>query len=53
MEGDCMKIFNDKRGIVTHPVTMFIFALVLGLVLAYIWVHYINIPNPYCSAPKP
>ena len=42
-----MKIFN-KKGIVTHPATMFVFALILGLVLAYLWVKYVNIWNPYC-----
>lgn len=44
-----MKIFKSKNGIVTHPVTMFIVALVLGLALAYVWIHYVNVPNPFCQ----
>ena len=43
-----MEIFNGKKGIVTHPVTMFVIALVLGLILAYVWINYVNIPNPFC-----
>ncbi len=44
-----MKIFKRKDGIITHPVTMFVVALVLGLVLAYVWINYVNIPNPFCT----
>ena len=43
-----MNFLNNKRAIVTHPAMLFIIALVLGLVLAYVWIKYINIPNPYC-----
>ena len=43
-----MKIFKSKRGIVTHPVVLFVVGVVLGLVLAYIWVKYITVPNPFC-----
>ncbi len=43
-----MKIFGNKSGIITHPAMMFVFAMVLGLVLAYVWINYINIPNPFC-----
>ena len=45
-----MKIFNFKKGFVAHPGFMFVFALILGLVLAYVWIHYVNIPNPYCPS---
>ncbi|MBI3035683.1 hypothetical protein HYY71_05165 [Candidatus Woesearchaeota archaeon] len=43
-----MNIFNNKKGIVTHPVTMFVIALVIGLVLAYVWVNHTTVPNPFC-----
>ena len=42
-----MKVFG-KKGIITHPGMMFVIALILGLVLAYVWINYINIANPYC-----
>ncbi|MBS3114907.1 hypothetical protein J4448_07445 [Candidatus Woesearchaeota archaeon] len=44
-----MTIFNDKKGIITHPAMMFAIALILGLVLAYVWINYITIPNPFCQ----
>jgi len=44
-----MKFLENKKGIVTHPATMFIVAMVLGLVLAYVWINYISIPNPFCK----
>lgn len=43
-----MKIFKSKRGIVTHPVVLFIVGVVLGLVVAYLWVKYTTIANPFC-----
>jgi len=43
-----MKMFKSKKGIVTHPVSLFIFGIILGLVLAYLWVTYTTIPNPFC-----
>lgn len=43
-----MKILNLKKGFVQHPAMMFVIALVLGLVLAYLWINYLAIPNPYC-----
>lgn len=43
-----MKIFENRKGIVTHPVTMFIVAVVVGLILAYLWINYVDIPNPFC-----
>jgi len=43
-----MKIFNSKKGIVTHPVVLFVIALVLGMVLAYAWINYIDVANPFC-----
>lgn len=43
-----MNIFKSKRGIVTHPVVLFIIGVVLGLVLAYLWIKYTTVPNPFC-----
>lgn len=43
-----MKIFKGKKGIVTHPVMLFIVGVVIGLVLAYLWVNYTKIANPFC-----
>ncbi|MDP6648488.1 MAG: hypothetical protein QGH34_03785 [Candidatus Woesearchaeota archaeon] len=42
-----MKFFKDKRGIVTHPVGLFIMGVILGLVLAYLWINYTSIPHPF------
>ena len=44
-----MKFLENKKGIITHPAGMFVIALILGLVLAYVWIHYISIPNPFCK----
>lgn len=44
-----MKIFRNTRAIVTHPAGLFIFGVVLGLVLAYLWVNYTTIVNPFCK----
>jgi hypothetical protein len=44
-----MRIFNNKKGIVTHPAIMFITAVILGIVLAYLWVNYTTIANPFCK----
>jgi hypothetical protein len=45
-----MRIFSSKKGIVTHPVMLFAFGVLLGLVLAYLWARkYINIPDPFCG----
>ncbi|MBI2657240.1 hypothetical protein HYX08_00935 [Candidatus Woesearchaeota archaeon] len=44
-----MKIFKSKKGIVTHPVMLFVFGVVLGLILAYLWVNYTTIANPFCA----
>jgi len=44
-----MKLFKNKKGIVTHPVGLFIIGLVLGLVLAYLWINYTTIANPFCA----
>ena len=41
-------MIKSKKGIVTHPVTLFVVAVIIGLVLAYVWVKYVNIWNPYC-----
>lgn len=43
-----MKIFKSKKGMISaHPVYMFLIGVVAGLVLAYVWIKYINFPNPY------
>ena len=44
-----MRIFKSKRGIVTHPVVLFLVGVALGLVLAYVWIHYVSVPNPFCA----
>ncbi|MBI4451842.1 hypothetical protein HY637_00290 [Candidatus Woesearchaeota archaeon] len=44
-----MDFLKNKKGIVTHPVVLFVFGVVLGLVLAYVWVNYIDIANPFCT----
>ena len=43
-----MKIFENKKGIVTHPVTLFFVGVVLGLILAYLWINFTTIANPFC-----
>ena len=44
-----MKIFNGKKGFVTHPVMLFLIGVILGLVIAYLWTKkYINLPDPFC-----
>ena len=43
-----MEFLKSKKGIVTHPVFLFMFGVALGLVLAYVWVNYLNIANPFC-----
>ncbi len=40
----------DKRGIVTHPVTLFVVGMVLGFVLVVLWAKgIINVPFPFCA----
>ena len=43
-----MEFLKSKKAFVTHPVMLFVFGVVLGLVLAYVWVNYINLANPFC-----
>ena len=43
-----MKIFSSKKGIVTHPVVLFLVGVLLGLVLAFLWTKYTTIANPFC-----
>ena len=43
-----MKFLNNKKGIVTHPVTMFIIAFVLGLVAAYLLINYTAATGLFC-----
>ena len=48
-KGDNMELFKSKKGIVTHPVVLFIVGVVIGLVLAYVWITYMpTVPNPFC-----
>ena len=47
-KGDFMEFLKSKKAFVTHPVMLFVFGVVLGLVLAYVWVNYINLANPFC-----
>jgi len=44
-----MDFLKSKKAIVTHPAMMFAIALVLGLVLAYVWINYTTVPNPFCK----
>ncbi len=44
-----MNFSKSKKGIVTHPVVLFIVGLVLGLAAAYLWVNYTTIANPFCT----
>ena len=43
-----MKIFENKKGIVTHPVVLFFVGVLIGLILAYLWINYTTIANPFC-----
>jgi hypothetical protein len=39
----------DKKGIVTHPVSLFVVAVIVGMVLAILWAKkYIAVPSPFC-----
>ena len=44
-----MEILKNKKAIVTHPVTMFIIAFVLGLVAAYLLINYTAATSLFCS----
>jgi len=45
-----MKFLKNRRAFVTHPAMLFIVAMVLGLVVAWFWIHYVpGIPNPFCK----
>jgi len=39
---------RSKKGIVTHPVILFIIGIVLGLVVAYLWANYTTMAHPFC-----
>jgi hypothetical protein len=43
-----MKFLKNKKGIVTHPVTMFIIAFVLGLIAAYLLINYTAATGLFC-----
>ena len=44
----------DKKAFVTHPVSMFLVAVVVGMVLAILWAQgYVSVPFPFCGATKP
>lgn len=47
-----MALFKDKIGM-AHPGWMLFIGLLLGLILAYLWVNYTNIPNPICKLTVP
>ena len=42
-------MIKNKKAIVTHPAMMFLIAFILGLVAAYLWIHYTTVPNPFCN----
>ena len=44
-----MGIFVNKKGFIQHPGVMIAVAFVLGLVAAYLWINFINFPNPFCK----
>ena len=44
-----MKMFDVKKGIVTHPGFLVLVAFLAGLVVAYLWVNYTTIANPFCA----
>ena len=43
-----MNFLRDKKAIVTHPVVLFLIGVIGGLILAYLWVKYTTLGNPYC-----
>ena len=43
-----MRIFKNKKGIVTHPVVLFFVGVLVGVVLVYLWINYTTIANPFC-----
>lgn len=43
-----MKLFNNDKAFFQHPGMMIFIAFVAGLVAAYLWINYINFPNPFC-----
>jgi len=43
-----MDFLKSKKGIVTHPVVLFLIGVVLGLVVAWFWITQTKIPNPFC-----
>ncbi len=48
-----MKFLKFKKGYGAHPGWMFLIGLLIGLVLAYLWVNYTGIPNPFCAVTTP
>jgi hypothetical protein len=44
----------DKRGLVTHPVYLFLFGILLGFVIVYLWSQqYVAVPFPFCAPGAP
>ena len=45
-----MNIFNNKKGIVTHPVVLFLIGVVIGVVITILWANgTIAIAFPFCK----
>tara|TARA_Y100000310_G_C20319377_1_gene640006 strand:+ start:42 stop:170 length:129 start_codon:yes stop_codon:yes gene_type:complete len=40
---------NSKKGVVTHPVVLFIVAVIIGLALAYVIGNYTALPPVFCG----
>ena len=44
----------DKKAFVTHPVSMFLVAVIIGMVIAILWAQqYISVPFPFCNGVSP
>jgi hypothetical protein len=39
----------NKKAIVTHPVSLFLIAVIVGMVLAILWAKgFVAVPSPFC-----
>ena len=47
-------IAMDRKAFVTHPVSLFVIAMIIGAVLAILWAQgYVSMPFPFCKAATP
>ena len=43
-------VFENKKGIVTHPAMLFVIAFIIGVVVTILWAQqYIAVPFPFCG----